>query len=413
MKLACLLLVSLLTGVAAEAQLPAADSQASALLDRDFLKFNKHYLQEKPLRTARLHALAGRIYAAERSGTSNSCGHQILFEVEELMVTSARFDEIDRKLDRLESAIEMPGADQEDADGMWGNCTDSWYLKLYDTYDRLEAADPGSFEQHAPLPKFLSRVATPEKLTAYLDHLSKSDVARTGVDTGLEFNQTLSILLRMLVLGEPQGFRVDPALKRALLDRIFNKYRNPTTGYWGERYRRGHRIDFQDDLSTTFHIVAFLGGKVPEMSRVTRTTLAIKNLDYPVGWLWKGQFWNHNNMDVVTLFRYSWPTASLAQRMAMHDEIARMMAWCLHDSLQADGSFQLNIADGSVEDAEYYGTAFLSRIGYFNPKLRFWTNENLPGTDEVRGRITRFVEAHQGENSIGDHYRRVIQQLNR
>ena len=412
-RIVCFLLFLLLPAVAAAFQLPGADTQATSLLQQDFIKFDKHYLQEKPLRTARLHELAARMYTAERNGISNACGHQMLFEVEELMVTSAHFDKIDSELDRLDSALQRPAADQQDGDGIWGNCTEQWYLKLYDTYDRLEAAEPGSYKPHTPLPKFLSRVATPEKLTAYLDRLSVSDVARTGVDNGLEFNQTLAILLRMLVLGEPQEFQVDPALKQALLGRILHEYRNPASGYWGERYQRGNRIDFQDDLSTTFHIVSFLKGQVPFMDKVTDTTLAIRTLDYPVGWLWKGQFWNHNNMDVVTLFRYSWPTATEEQRKAMHDEIARMLKWCLAESFRSDGSFEVNIADGSVEDAEYYGTAFLSRIGYFNPRLRFWTSDNLPNTGEVRMKITAFVQRHQAENSMGDHYKRVFEELER
>lgn len=81
----------------------------------------------------------------------------------------------------------------------------------------------------------------------------------------------------------------------------------------------------------------------------------------------------------------------------MHDEIARMLAWCLSTSLQADGSFQVNIADGSLEDAEYYGTAFLAIIGFFNPKLRFWTNESFPEANEVRGRVSHFVQIHKTE----------------
>lgn len=280
-KLACLSALFLLPSAAVAMQLPAADTHAASLLERDFLIFDKHYLKEKPLRTARLHVRAERMYAAERNGISNSCGHQILFEAEELLVTSARFDEIDRELDRLNSVLQSPAMDQQDAEGMWGSCTNQWYLKLYDTYDRLEAADAATVQEHAPLPKFLSRVATPEKLTAYLDRLSWSDVTRSGIDNGLEFNQTLAILLRMIVLGEPQAFQVDPALKRALLDRILHQYRNPATGYWGERYQRGSHFDFQDDLSTTFHIVSFLSGKIPDMDRLTDTTLAVRVLIIP------------------------------------------------------------------------------------------------------------------------------------
>ena len=81
-----------------------------------------------------------------------------------------------------------------------------------------------------------------------------------------------------------------------------HRYRNPETGYFGELYRRNQHDDFPDDLSATFHVISYLKGKVPDMPRVIDTTLAIKDFSYPAGWLWNGEFWNHNNMDVVALF---------------------------------------------------------------------------------------------------------------
>ena len=78
--------------------------------------------------------------------------------------------------------------------------------------------------------------------------------------------------------------------------------------------------------------------------------MCIRDRDYPVGWLWKGQPWNHNNMDVVTLFQCGWPTAAEEQRKAMRTEIENMLHWCLADSLQPDGSFKPVIADGSLEE---------------------------------------------------------------
>ena len=131
-------------------------------------------------------------------------------------------------------------------------------------------------------------------------------LAQSGLDHEREFNETVATLLQMIVRGKPENYKVDPALRDALLDRVLHRYRNPDTGYWGERYRRDGREDFPDDLSMTFHVVSYLKGKVPDMPRVLDTTLAIKDFNYPAGWLWKGQFWNHNNMDVVALFHYGW-----------------------------------------------------------------------------------------------------------
>jgi hypothetical protein len=412
MKAILALVLALVPTVSAQVvEVPPSDAQAHALLEQDFTTFNPQYKHEWPVRVARIRDLAARVYTEESKGLKNSCGHQILFEIEELMVTSADFKQIDKRLDDLDATIGHPSSDKQDSDGMWGSCSEQWYLKLYHTYDRLEDEARQNENKGQPLPAFLNRVSTPDKLTAYLDALSVSDVQHTGIDHGLEFNEALSVLLRVIVHGNPQGYTIDPALSAALLDRVLNRYRNPKTGFWGERYRRGDHEDFQDDLSMTFHIVSFLHGKVPDMPRIIDTTLALKDMDYPVGWLWKGAYWNHNNMDVVTLFRYGWPSASPSQRSAMSAEIERMLVWCLKDSLQQDGSFKVNIADASIENAEYYGAAFLSRIGFFEPSLRFWTNREFPESTAIKKRIYGFVQQHQSSSSGDDNYRSVIEQL--
>lgn len=386
------------------------DRNAFALLQQDFTVFDPHYEAEHGLRVARTMVLAKQMFEAEAKGEITTCGHQILFELGSLLISSANFKQIDGRLHDLEASIGHPSSDKADSDGMWGSCYQAWYLKLYATYDYLEAHAPDEPAPH-PLPAFLARVSTPEKLTAYLDALSASDVRHSGVDHEREFNETVATLLRMIVRRQPENYTVDPALRDALLDRLLHHYRNQETGFWGERYLRDGREDFPDDLSMTFHVISYLKGKVPDMPRVIDTTLAIKNFDYPAGWLWKGQFWNHNNMDVVTLLHYGWSQASAVQQKAMAAEIDRMLKWCLHDSLQPDGSFKINIADGSLEDAEYYGTSFLARIGFFDPKQRFWTDREFPEAAEIRRRILSFVQAHQNSGPTGDDYRSTLEAL--
>src|SRR5579862_5346452 len=316
------------------------------MLEKDFVAFNPQYKEEHESRVARTLTLAKHLLAEEAKGSRTTCGHQILFELGSLLVSSADFKLIDERLRDLEASIGHPALDRMDADGMWGACYRQWYLKLYATYDHLEA-QAGEEPAPHPLPAFLTRVSSPEKLAAYLDALSISDVRHTGVDHEPEFNETVATLLQMIVRRKPENYTVDPALRDALLDRVLRRYRNPETGYFGERYRRVGHEDFPDDLSMTFHVISYLKGKVPDWPLVLDTTLAIKDFSYPAGWLWKGQFWNHNNMDVVTLFHYGWAEGSAAQRKAMAAEINRMLLWCLHDSLQPDGSFNVNIADPS------------------------------------------------------------------
>ncbi|MFZ0863265.1 MAG: hypothetical protein WCA27_06670 [Candidatus Sulfotelmatobacter sp.] len=408
-----LLTVVLILGSAASVEIPrqtAVDRDAFALLQQDFVAFNPHYKDQREPRVGRTYALAKRMFDEEDKGGKTTCGHQILFELESLLISSADFKLIDARLRDLETSIGHPSSDKVDQDGLWGACYQQWYLKLYATYDHLEAQAGDEPSPH-PLPAFLARVSTPEKLTAYLDALSVSDVRYTGLDHEPEFNETVATLLQMIVRRKPENYIVDPALRDALLDRVLHRYRNLETGFWGERYRREGREDFPDDLSVTFHVVSYLKGKVPEMPRVLDTTLAIKDFNYPAGWLWKGEFWNHNNMDVVALFHLGWAQASVSQQKAMATEIDRMLTWCLHDSLQPDGSFKVNIADGSLEDAEYYGTSFLVRIGFFDPAQRFWTDRDFQEAPDVRKRILGFVRAHQGSGPTGDNYRSTLEAL--
>ncbi len=411
MRLRSILILSLATFASAQAsQQLALDRDASSLLEQDFVAFNPHYKEEHESRVARTKALAKRMYEQEAKGGKNACGHQVLFELGSLLISSADFKLIDARLHDLEANIGHSSSDKQDADGMWGACYQEWYLKLYATYDHLEAAAGDDPAPHA-LPVFLARVATPEKLAAYLDPLSVPDVRHTGLDHERELNETVATLLQMIIRRKPENYTVDPALHDALLDRVLHRYRNAETGYWGERYRRDGREDFPDDLSMTFHVISYLKGKVSDMPSVLDTTLAIKDFSYPAGWLWKGQFWNHNNMDVVALFRYGWTEANAAQKKAMSAEIGRMLTWCLHDSLQPDGSFKVHIADGSIEDAEYYGSSFLARIGYFDPAQRFWRDRDFPDAVEVKKRILGFVSSHKGSGPTGDNYRSTLELL--
>jgi hypothetical protein len=85
--------------------------------------------------------------------------------------------------------------------------------------------------------------------------------------------------------------------------------------------------------------------------------------------------------------------------------------WCLKESLQPDGSFKVNIGDGLLEDADYYGTSFLARVGFFDPGQRFWTNRDFPNAAEVKGRIISFVRSNASTGPTGDHYRSTLEAL--
>lgn len=409
------IVVSLCAAASETPQVPQSDLEANSRMERDFLAYDPHYKEEKQKRIERIRTVARKVLDQESSGQKTACSHQILFEAMSLIISSSDFKFIDQRLQDAETSLTHPemqakAETSDPSDGTWGACYVEWYLRVGASYDQLrKSRDPSS--KASPLPRWLDRIATSDKLKHYLISISASDISHTGIDHEREFNDMLAILARMLI--RDRTFSVDPELKATLLDLILHWFRNPETGWWGESYSRNGHIEFVDDLSITFHLVSYLEGRVPDMPKVINTALVVKDLDYPVGWLWKGHYWNHNNMDVVTLFQYGWASASDKQRKTMQAEIEKMLHWCLTESLQPDGSFQPNLADGSLEESMEYGVSFLSRIGFFDTSKRFWTNQDFPQAEEVRARILAYVKKHQASGGAGGtQYQGVLDDLN-
>jgi len=403
-----LLLASCATSAPKVWRPPKADLEHNARKEQEFIAFNPNYKQEKAERIAKLRAFYEKVRELEAAGTNTACSKQILWELKALITQTADFKLIDQRLADLEASLAHPelqalAAEQDPKDGSWGRCYTEWYCKLDASCEELGRRSNKERPLKVP-PSFLDRVNSPEKLAAYLESCSVSDIPHTGVDHLAEFNLSLSSLIRLILRDRPEDYPWDPRLKARLMDLILHRFRNQATGWWGERYVRGGRVVFVDDLSTTFHVVTYLHGNVPDLPHVIDTTLAVKDLDFPVGWLLKGQYWNHNNMDVVALFKAGWPQATPAQKQAMTVEIEKMLRWCLTESFQPDGSFKPNIGDGSLEEGESYGTSFLARIGFFDKSERFWTNREFPEAQGIRQRIIAYVLKHRASGGSGGSY---------
>jgi hypothetical protein len=253
--------------------------------------------------------------------------------------------------------------------------------------------------------QLLDQINSPEKLNAYFVSVSVSNIAREGVDHQEELNEPLSDLTRLIIRdGPPKNYRFDSRLKSSLLDLILYKLRDATTGYWGERYLVDGRIQFIPDLSTTFHVVNYLRGEVPNLDKVIDTTLAVKDRDTPIGWNYHGQHYNHNAMDVVTLFKWSWPHASPEQKREIAVEIQRMIDRCLQESLQRDGSFKHLSAGSSLEEETYFGVAFLSEAGFFDKSKRFWTDRVFPNAEPIRQKLVAFIDERIATGAEGGIY---------
>jgi hypothetical protein len=389
---------------------PENDIEHNARKQQELVAFNPHYQELRAERVALLRALAQRVEQREAARESTACSHQILFELKLLTYFSADFDAIDGRIRDLQTVLAHPEREasaekQNPEDGSWGACYEGWHLKLYASYDHCDDPIAKPF-------RFLDRVNSPEKLTAYLTAIATSDVARTGVDHAFELNESLSELMRLILRDRPKGYGWHPRLKQTMMDLLVGQLRNPDTGWWGERYVRDGRVKFVDDLSMTFHTVSYLDGKVPDLPKIIDTALALKTVNTPAGWLWDGAYWNHNNMDVAVLFRFGWAEASAAQRQAMRAEIEKMLRWSLAESLQRDGSFKPLLADGSLEEANYFGAAFLARIGYFDRARRFWTDADFADSEAIRKSIIDNIGKHIKSGGAGSfYYKSILEEL--
>lgn len=88
----------------------------------------------------------------------------------------------------------------------------------------------------------------------------------------------------------------------------------------------------------------------------------------------------------------------------MRMELDKMLRWCLTESLRPDGSCLTILPDASLEEAEYFGVAFLARIGYFDRQRRFWTGEEFPEAESVRKKLLAYIGQHRKSGGAGGYY---------
>jgi len=401
--------------VASGAQPPATDADAesrkqseySAYLERTTPDHRKIIARQN----TRFAGLRERVRQRELNGQKTNCSRQILEEIDWLTGDTMDFARSARRMDDLEVVLahpetEVQATQQDPEDGGWGRCQTEWFFKVNATIDHLLNPANRSEQPHYPL-HLLDRVNDPQKLALYFESVSTSDIARTGRDNARELNESLENLGRMILRGLPSYYHWDPRLKDTMMDIILNQLRNPQTGWWGPRYIRGGKVQFVDGLSMTYHMVTTLDGKVPHLDKAMAHLLAVKDLDYPIGWLRRGRYSNHHEMDVVGLFRYGWPVMTSEQQRAAAAELRKIVRWCLDESLQPDGSFKLTGGD-SIEEEMSFGASLLYKAGVFNRAKRFWTSDDFPEAAEVRTRIIGFIDRHLGNGGAGGTYYRLL-----
>jgi hypothetical protein len=395
---------------------PTADRDYRSLVKKAFTVYSTNYAELREQRVQRAILLGRSVYQLEAKGANTACGHQILTETKWLLSSTADFHRIDRRLDELQNVLDHPdledtAAQQDPNDGSWGHCYTEWFFKLDATYEHLNSDSTRNREPEFRL-RLLDRVNSPAKLREYFAEVAVSKIGLDGVNKRRELNESMADLMRLILRDQPAGYHWDPNLKNVLMDIILHQIRNPVTGWWGERYAFGDRIEVVDDLSLTFHIVRYLDGDVPDHQRIVETALALRNLNEPAGWLDDGHFTDHNNMVVAVLFGFGWHAADPTQRRIMAEQLQKMLDWCLTQSLQKDGSFAHG-GDDSIEENTYFGVAFLCRIGFFDAHRRFWTTKEFPEAPEIRQRIERFIAEHRKSGAVGGtYYENAMHELN-
>lgn len=375
----------------------------------DFLAFDPNYRDAHDKFSRELDALQADMIRQQRAGRKTFCTRQIFLEARWLVYHTADNARIRRRLDDLRTIL-AEKADPHDkiqveADGSFAPCCNAWWMRLDMTCDELITMGYKWQSPKYPV-KLLEKINSPEKLTAYLDSVLVSDVRRTGIDNGYELNMAAADLQRFILYEGtmkelPTKYKLDPRLRKTFLDYQDDKWQDPQTGMWGTWYRSADgSIVKTADLSTTFHLVSFREGKgVRRWPKMIATTLDMENRRFPYGWLEEGKTMsNHHNLDVVKLWQLGWAHASPEQQGKVREAVARMMEFCLHESLQPDGSFRSPEED-TLGSAFYFGVGFLHEVGYFSKANRFWTDQSFPAASEVRARILGRMQALKLDDS--------------
>jgi len=362
----------------------------------DFLGFNPRFRQLHRQYSTELTRLQRALAQQNRAGRTRPCARQIFLEARWLVYYTADFVRIKQRLEALRALLRQPhdppGCEAQSAtDGSFDHCSQAWFLKVDANCEVIE--DLAAEGKKPPYPlHFLDRINSPVKLRAYLDSVLISDVRRSGEDKSYEMNIGGTDLMRFITGEIPTDYRFDPQLKQTLLDYLDNRWQDPQTGFFGGWYRTPTGVRKTANLSTTFHIAAYLHGRLKHWPQIIQTTLAMQDHEFPYGWLEEGHMSNHHDFDVVRLLRYGWPDMSETQRAQARVAIQKMLDFCLKETLNPDGSFKMMDED-TVASSYSLPVAFLQEVGYFEPGRRFWTDAEFPQSPDVARRIAAHLRS--------------------
>jgi len=340
-----------------------------------FVPFNvtEQFFQYDPLYGYRLEhiedqlrALAPLIKEKIHTYTNITCIIEVFDEIKTLLASTADFEKIHGRLTYLNYLLELPDflqpkEHQDPVTGAYGTCFQEFWLKLEVSSDVFLS----STTQPKYHPAFLDPLNDAVSLINYLESRLVSDVPLTGWNYFIQLNDDVANLLRLIIRDRPVGYNWRPELKDTIINFIKNVWRDPVNAYWGPWYTYNDTIVKIPDLSSTFHMISYLKGQVPDWPGILNTTFQLKQLPFPGGWFGpNGTYWNHNDMDIVTIFSYGWNETTPDIRVKIAHEIQQMLTWTLTNSLLSDGSFKVDVIDDSPATADILDAPFWAELDF-------------------------------------------------
>jgi hypothetical protein len=354
------------------------------LIVSEFTVFDPAYVTHRKERQNRFNELRLRLDDAKRPKQFRYCSEQ-LFKMSKVLVEyTALWPLADAELDRLEHSLDQPdqaSAGKQKPNGAWGDCVDDFVFELDQTVDALDRLSSGP----NPRPKlnyplqFLSQIERPDQLLDIIYSHQISNIAASGVfsrESLASLSESLPQLLfksYLTRIASDNGVSFLTDSYRQSYLRFLNDTQDPSSGFWGPWLNLHDGIYRLFDLSMTYHIIAYRRGCVDRWPEIIETLFEIKDLPYPYGWLWRGELNDHNNYDIVRLFKLAWPRISEAQKQRARVEIERMVDWTLSHSFTPDGTliFDKEFYD-SLGGAYYFTISFLDEVGFWRKNKRFW-----------------------------------------
>jgi len=356
----------------------------------------------------RLNPLVEEIRQRQANGENLTCSVQIYREAHWLVNYTTRGAEVERRIGDLKKSLaddrdQSWAAQQDESDGSWGACYESWFFRLHASVDPLKELQVKGEKPRYRL-KFLEQVDTVEELEALYDEMIISRLDVDGTSHRRDLNLVTTALGQMLWLPELAEVLDEDypreKMAQALIRIVDDKWQNQETGYWGAWYEQGGRINKTDDLSITFHIVSYRKGDVKRLEQIARTTLNLRETKYPFGWHDRGTTNNHHSYDVAKLLRFSWPYLNDYQRLAVSAEISIMLARSLRLTMDGQSRFFTDAYD-NIGDAYYFGVSFLDEVGYFRRSKRFWARDmRFPKAEIIRLRLLANLEALNSQDPM-------------